>query len=80
MAAPVPAVARAARILDAMADAPRRRFTAAELASALGIHRATCFSIVSCLTGLGLLVRDPIRKTYALGPGLVHLGVEGRRG
>jgi DNA-binding IclR family transcriptional regulator len=46
VAAPVPAVERADRILAVMAAAPRTRFTAAELASALNIHRSTCFSLL----------------------------------
>lgn len=73
MTAPVPAVERAVRILERMAAAPRKRFTAAELASALGIHRATCFSIVSCLVSFGILDRDE-RKTYSLGRTLLRLG------
>ncbi|HEX4218026.1 MAG TPA: helix-turn-helix domain-containing protein [Acidimicrobiales bacterium] len=74
MAAPVPAVERANRLLTVMADSPRARFTAAELASALRIHRSSCFSLLSCLTELDLVHRDPIAKTYCLGPGLLRLG------
>jgi DNA-binding IclR family transcriptional regulator len=74
MAAPVPALERANRILNELARSPQRKFTAAELASTLDIHRATCFSILSCLSQLGLLQRDPVRKTYSLGPGLLRLG------
>jgi DNA-binding IclR family transcriptional regulator len=74
VAAPVPAVERADRILAVMAAAPRTRFTAAELTSALDIHRSTCFSLLSCLTELDLVHRDPIGKTYCLGPRLLQLG------
>ncbi|HEX4219023.1 MAG TPA: helix-turn-helix domain-containing protein [Acidimicrobiales bacterium] len=74
MAAPVPAVERANRLLEVMAASPRSRFTAAELASALDIHRSTCFSLLSCLAELDLVHRDPIGKTYCLGPGLLGLG------
>lgn len=74
MAAPVPAVERAARILELMADSPGQQFSAAQLATALRIHRATCFSILSCLSTLDLVRRDPLRKTYTLGPALLRLG------
>jgi DNA-binding IclR family transcriptional regulator len=74
MAAPVPAVERANRLLTVMADSPRARFTAAELASASSIHRSSCFSLLSCLVELDLVHRDPIGKTYCLGPGLLRLG------
>ena len=75
MTAAVPAVARAGRILEQLTRAPRRSFSAAELATELGIHRATCFSILTCLAELGLVHRDPVRKTYKLGPELIHLGL-----
>ncbi|HLY84155.1 MAG TPA: helix-turn-helix domain-containing protein [Acidimicrobiales bacterium] len=74
MAAPVPAVERANRILDMLAQNPRKSFPCADLASTLGIHRATCFSILACLAQLGLVERDQLRKTYSLGPELVRLG------
>jgi DNA-binding IclR family transcriptional regulator len=74
MAAPVPAVERAARILDLMAGSPGREFSAAQVATDLGIHRATCFSILACLAKLDLVRRDPEKKTYTLGPRLLRLG------
>src|SRR5579863_4797969 len=74
MAAPVPAIDRANRILQTLARYPRRQFTSAELAAETGIHRATCFSILACLSELGLLARDPSRKKYSLGAELLRLG------
>lgn len=74
MVAAVPALERAHRILDAMAQEPRRSFSAAELAKVVDIHRATAHSIMSCLAGLGFVQRDPATKTYRLGPELVRLG------
>lgn len=74
MVAAVPALERAHRILDAMAQEPRRSFSAAELAKVVDIHRATAHSIMSCLAGLGFVHRDPATKTYRLGPELVRLG------
>lgn len=52
--------------------------SASEVATAVGIHRATCFSILTCLAEIGLVHRDPARKTYRLGPELVHLGTAAR--
>jgi DNA-binding IclR family transcriptional regulator len=60
--------------LELMADLPGREFTAAQLAADVGIHRATGFSILSCLTSLDMVRRDPDRKTYSLGPQLLRLG------
>jgi DNA-binding IclR family transcriptional regulator len=74
MAAPVPAVERANRLFVTMAASPRTRFSAAELAHELQIHRSSCYSLLSCLTELDLVHRDPVSKTYALGPGFLHLG------
>jgi DNA-binding IclR family transcriptional regulator len=73
--AAVPALERAHLILDHIARTPHRSFSAAELGAAVGIHRATAHSILSCLAGLGLVHRDPATKTFRLGPELVRLGV-----
>jgi DNA-binding IclR family transcriptional regulator len=78
MAAPVPAVERATRILQCLAGSPQESFTAAEVAAAVGVHRATCFSILASLTDSGLVHRDAARKTYRLGPELVRLGAAAR--
>lgn len=78
MAAPVPAVERANRILHALARRPGEPMTASEVAAAVGIHRATCFSILACLSEIGLVDRDAARKTYRLGPELVRLGTAAR--
>lgn len=78
MAAPVPAVERANRILQVMARQRGEPMTASEVATAVGIHRATCFSILACLSETGLVHRDPVRKTYRLGPELVRLGTAAR--
>lgn len=78
MAAPVPAVERANRILTVLARQHGEPMTASEVAGAVGIHRATCFSILACLAETGLVHRDPDRKTYRLGPELVRLGTAAR--
>jgi DNA-binding IclR family transcriptional regulator len=74
VATPVPAVERAGSILGLLAEQPGRELTASQVAARLGMSKATCFAILVCLTRLHLLRRDPARKTYGLGPELVHLG------
>jgi DNA-binding IclR family transcriptional regulator len=66
-------VERAHRILDLMASAPTHAYTAAEVATALHIHRATCFALLKSLARLELVSWDPVRKTYGLGPELLRL-------
>jgi DNA-binding IclR family transcriptional regulator len=78
MAAPVPAVERANRILQVLACQPGESLTATEVATAVGIHRATCFSILACLAETGLVHRDEATKTYRLGPELIRLGTAAR--
>jgi DNA-binding IclR family transcriptional regulator len=74
MATPVPAVERAADVLRLLAENPSQAQSGAHIASALRLSRATCFATLMCLTELGWLTRDAVRKTYRLGPELVHLG------
>src|SRR5260370_12458517 len=42
----------------------------------LSVHKASCHSMLSELLRAGWLLRDPVRKTYHLGPALVRLGRE----
>ena len=50
--------------------------TLAEVSRHLSVHKASCHSMLSELLRAGWLLRDPIRKTYHLGPALVRLGRE----
>ncbi len=50
--------------------------TLAEVSRHLSVHKASCHSMLSELLRAGWLLRDPIRKTYHLGPALVRLGQE----
>jgi DNA-binding IclR family transcriptional regulator len=70
----VPAVERAAQILELLAERPHLPHTAAQIATALGIHRATAHATATALTELDLLTRDEETKTYLLGPGAVRIG------
>jgi DNA-binding IclR family transcriptional regulator len=75
----VPAVDRAAEILEFLSRDPTQGFTASEIAAAVGIHKATCYSTVMCLDDLGFVRRDDDRKLYYLGPTLVGLGFAAAR-
>lgn len=46
----------------------------AEVSRRLGVHKASCHSMLTELLHSGWLLRDPVRKTYQLGPALVRLG------
>lgn len=50
--------------------------TLAEVSRHLSVHKASCHSMLSELLRAGWLLRDPVRKTYHLGPALVRLGQE----
>ena len=70
----VPAVDRAARLLDIL-DAESQPMTISELARALGINKGTVRDLLETLRAHGLLQRDEIGKTYRLGPRLARLGM-----
>jgi DNA-binding IclR family transcriptional regulator len=70
----VPAVDRAARLLDIL-DAESRPMTISELARAVGINKGTARDLLETLRAHGLLQRDEVRKTYRLGPRLARLGM-----
>lgn len=50
--------------------------TLAEVSRHLSVHKASCHSMLSELLRAGWLLRDPVAKTYHLGPTLVRLGRE----
>jgi IclR family transcriptional regulator, acetate operon repressor len=70
---PVPAVARAAGILRALAG--RRDATLTDLARTLGIYKSTAHGILATLSAFDLVERDPATRRYRLGPALVALGL-----
>jgi DNA-binding IclR family transcriptional regulator len=69
----VPAVARAAGILRALAE--RRDATLTDLARTLGIYKSTAHGILGTLSAFDLVERDPATRRYRLGPALVALGL-----
>jgi DNA-binding IclR family transcriptional regulator len=63
----VQSVERALALLDAIAAGPPRGSTAAELALACGINRATAWRLLATLEGRGLVDRDPATSRYQIG-------------
>jgi DNA-binding IclR family transcriptional regulator len=68
----VPAVARAAGILRALAD--RHEATLTDLAATVGMYKSTAHGILGTLAAFDLVERDPKSLRYRLGPALVTLG------
>lgn len=57
-----------------VAGQPDRGVSLAEVTRGLGVHKASCHSMLSSLVQAGWLLRDPTSKLYTLGPALVRLG------
>jgi IclR family transcriptional regulator, KDG regulon repressor len=70
----VPAVDRAARLLEVL-ESGERPMTISELARQLGINKGTMRDLLETLRAHGLLERDEARKEYRLGPRLARLGM-----
>lgn len=68
----VPAVARAAGILRALAG--RREASLTDLARTVGIYKSTAHGILGTLSAFDLVERDPTTRRYRLGSALVALG------
>ena len=73
---PSPQTERVVNLFEHLADDGARGVTLAEVSRQLGVHKASCHSMLSELLRAGWLLRDPVRKTYHLGPALVRLGRE----
>lgn len=71
---PSPQTERVVRLMEVLAADPGAGLSLAEVARRLGVHKASCHSMLSELVRSGWLLRDPTRKTYQLGPSLVRLG------
>jgi DNA-binding IclR family transcriptional regulator len=73
---PSPQTERVVNLFEHLAGDGGRGVTLAEVSRRLGVHKASCHSMLSELLRAGWLLRDPVRKTYHLGPTLVRLGQE----
>jgi DNA-binding IclR family transcriptional regulator len=71
VARPSPQTDRVVALVELLASHPDQSLTLADLTRRLGINKSTCHSMLTALTRAGWLLRDPFRKTYRLGPGLI---------
>ncbi len=69
----VPAVEQAIRIMLCLADGGSNPKSLTDICREVGIHRSKAFSILNTLTGHGFVKKNPNRKGYILGPGLLTL-------
>jgi DNA-binding IclR family transcriptional regulator len=74
MARAAPAAARAARILSFLTAHPSRGFTISELVDHLGMNIASAHATLAVLSDSGFIVRDPVHRTYFLGPAMAATG------
>ncbi|GAB4999557.1 helix-turn-helix domain-containing protein [Mycobacterium avium subsp. hominissuis] len=75
-ARPSPQTERVVNLFELLAADGSAGITLAEASRRLHVHKASCHSMLSELLRAGWLLRDPVRKTYHLGPALVRLGRE----
>jgi DNA-binding IclR family transcriptional regulator len=72
---PSPQTTRVVRLIEMLSTDAGGGLSLAEVSRRLGVHKASCHSMLSELLHAGWLVRDPATKTYRLGPGLIRLGL-----
>ncbi|MFD8496612.1 IclR family transcriptional regulator [Amycolatopsis sp. NPDC059657] len=69
-----PPTTRVLQVLDFLVAAGGKRFGLSRLARELGLSKPTCLGILTAMTDGGYLLRDPVTKTYGLGPALITAG------
>jgi DNA-binding IclR family transcriptional regulator len=69
-----PAVERVIAVLNLLAAHPGQPYTLSDIARDLSLNKATLHAILWALTQAGYLVRDPLAKSYTVGPALIALG------
>jgi DNA-binding IclR family transcriptional regulator len=74
MARAAPAADRAVRILSFLTAHPSRGFTISELVDHLDMNIASAHATLAVLSDSGFIVRDPVHRTYILGPALAATG------
>src|SRR4030043_867861 len=67
----VPAVEQAIRVMLCLAEGGRNPKSLTEICLEVGIHRSKAFSILDTLDEYGFVKKNPNRKGYVLGPGLL---------
>ncbi|HET9732334.1 MAG TPA: helix-turn-helix domain-containing protein [Acidimicrobiales bacterium] len=74
MARAAPAASRAVSILSFLTAHPSRGFTISELVQHLGMNIASAHATLAVLQDSGFVVRDPVHRTYILGPAVAATG------
>jgi DNA-binding IclR family transcriptional regulator len=74
MPRPAPAADRAAGIISFLTAHPSRGFTISELVEHLAMNIASAHATLAVLSDYGFVIRDPVHRTYTLGPALVATG------
>jgi DNA-binding IclR family transcriptional regulator len=69
----VPAVDQAIRVMLCLADGGSNPKSLTDICREVGIHRSKAFSILNTLQEHGFVKKNPNRKGYILGPGLLTL-------
>lgn len=72
----VPAVQRAVRVLHALRGGGRRL---SDLSQELGLSMSTLSDLLATLEETAMVERDPVSRTFRLGPAVVELGLAARR-
>lgn len=67
---PVPAVDRALRILELLAESPAAEFGVSEISRQLSLNKSTVHGILTTLSDHGFLERDSSSRRYRAGPSL----------
>ena len=70
---PSPQTERVVDLMELVAAQPGG-VTLAQVTRGLGVHKASCHSMLASLVQAGWLLRDPTSKAYSLGPALLRLG------
>lgn len=74
MARAAPAADRAVSIISFLTANPSRGFTISELVNHLGLNIASAHATLAVLQDAGFVRRDPVHRTYVLGPALAATG------
>ncbi len=69
----VPAVEQALKVMLCLADAGSSPKSLTDICAEVGIHRSKAFSILNTLDDYGFAKKNPNRKGYVLGPGLLTI-------
>jgi DNA-binding IclR family transcriptional regulator len=69
----VPAVEQAIRVMLCLADNGSSPKSLTDICTEVGIHKSKAFSILNTLNEYGFVKKNPNRKGYGLGPGLLTL-------